>query len=97
MNITAAVLGTLVTNPLTTPAILLAQYRLGIHLIGAPDTTELSHYPGAVQAILDHGKPYLVGSLVSALAAGLLGYGVTLLVWDYVGKVRHHEKGAKAG
>ncbi len=95
MNITAAVLGTLVTNPITTPGILLLQYRLGIRLIGAPDKTELSHYPGAVQAILDHGKPYLVGSLVTALAAGALGYGITLLVWDYVGKVRHHEKGAR--
>jgi uncharacterized protein len=92
MNITAAVLGTLVTNPITTPGILLLQYRLGIYLIGAPDKTELSRYPGAVQAILDHGKPYLVGSLVSALAAGALGYGITLLVWGFVVKARHHEK-----
>jgi uncharacterized protein (DUF2062 family) len=97
MNITAAVLGTLVTNPITTPGILLLQYRLGIRLIGAPDKTELSHYPGAVQAILDHGKPYLVGSLVTALAAGALGYGLTLLLWDYVGKVRHPGKGGEAG
>ena len=97
VNITAAVLGTLVTNPLTTPGILLLQYRLGIYLIGAPDRTELSRYPGAVQAILDHGKPYLVGSLVSALAAGALGYLITLLVWDSAAKVRRHDKGGKRG
>jgi uncharacterized protein len=89
LNVSAAVLGTLVTNPFTTPPILVLQYKLGVLLVGSPSPEELARYEGILR-ILGHARPFMVGSVVSALVAGLLGYFLALLFWD--GTVKLEEK-----
>ena len=97
LNVTASVLGTLVTNPLTTPFILVLQYRLGVWLIGAPSPEDHAHLPAALRAIFGHGKPYVAGSVVSALLIGILGYFLSLLIWDIVARMRSRSRAAHAG
>jgi uncharacterized protein len=92
LNATAAVLGTFITNPFTTPGIVLLQYRLGVWMVGGPDPDAYAHLPAAVRAILGHGKPYLVGSMVSAVLCGLLGYVAVLLLWDLGSHLRPHSR-----
>jgi uncharacterized protein (DUF2062 family) len=82
LNVSAAILGTLITNPVTTPPILVLQYQLGVLLVGSPTPEELERYAGILKIVLGHARPYLVGSVVSSLAAGLAGYVLILLTWD---------------
>lgn len=95
LNVSAAILGTLVTNPITTPPILVLQYQLGVLLVGKPDAEELARYTGILKLILGHAQPFMVGSVVSALVAGLVGYFAALLFWDGTAKleekVRHRQ------
>ena len=79
-NIAAAVLGTLLTNPLTTPAIVFAQYKLGRWLLPAMQYVDNGEYRLAGRSFAAF-KPFLVGSLVSSVVLGLLAYPVTLGVW----------------
>lgn len=60
------------TNSFTTPAILVLQYKLGVLLAGSPTADELARYEGILK-FLGHARPFLVGCVVSALAAGLPG------------------------
>jgi uncharacterized protein len=87
LNVSAAILGTLVTNPITTPPILVLQYQLGVMLVGKPDPEELARYTGILRHILGHARPFMVGSVVSALAAGLVGYFASLFFWDGTVKI----------
>lgn len=82
VNASAAILGTLVTNPVTTPPILILQYKLGVLLAGSPSPGELDRYSGIMKIVFGHAKPYLIGSMASSLAAGLAGYILVLLGWD---------------
>lgn len=92
VNVTASVLGTLITNPFTTLPILGLQYKIGVWLIGAPATREAEEYPGwakdVLTAVFSHGKPYLVGSLVTAVIAAILGYIAVLVFWQAGTKVK---------
>lgn len=88
VNLTAAVLGTLITNPFTTPPIVLMQYKIGVWLIGSPVPNETERYHGWVKLLLSHGKPYLVGSLVTAILGAILGYFAVLIFWKAGTKVK---------
>ena len=88
VNLTATVLGTLVTNPFTTPPIVLMQYKIGVWLIGPPAPHETERYHGWVKLLLSHGKPYLVGSLVTAILGAVLGYFAVLIFWKAGTKVK---------
>lgn len=92
VNITAAVLGTLVTNPLTTLPIVGLQYKLGVWLIGPPDPSELERYHGILRVVLGHGKPYLIGSIITAVLSAIIGYFAVVIFWKAgakVAEVRH--------
>lgn len=82
LNITAAVLGTVVTNPLTTPAIVVLQYKLGVWLVGQRTPEELSEYTGTMRRVMEYAWPFMVGSLSSALIASLIGYVAVLTFWE---------------
>jgi uncharacterized protein len=88
VNLTAAVLGTLITNPFTTPPIVLMQYKIGVWLIGPPVPHETERYHGWVKLLLSHGKPYLVGSVVTAILGAILGYFAVLIFWKAGTKVK---------
>lgn len=89
VNVSAAVLGTLITNPITTPPIIVMQYKLGLLLIGPPSPERLSQYSGMMKNIMVHGAPYMVGSAVSAVIAGLVAYLASLWLWTGVVKIDH--------
>lgn len=75
-----AVLGTLISNPLTIPAILVLQYGLGImiygalHLDGFKSAAPLSH-------VFRYAIPIGIGALASALAFAILGFGLVWFAW----------------
>src|SRR5690606_6733163 len=87
VNISAAAMGTLVTNPLTTIPIIGLQYKLGVWLAGPPDPEELARYHGILRAVLGYGKPYLVGSFITASLGALIGYFAVVMFWSAGAKV----------
>ncbi|HKP94122.1 MAG TPA: DUF2062 domain-containing protein [Fibrobacteria bacterium] len=88
VNITAAVLGTLITNPFTTLPIVGLQVKVGAWLIGATDPGVSERYHGIMKLVFSHGKQYLVGSLVTAVLAAILGYFAVLIFWQAGAKVK---------
>jgi len=81
---------TLLSNPVTTPLLLMASLWIGSDLFGFPA------YPGAVMEMINHhasleewgewllssAAPALVsGLLVLSAVAGIIGYFVTALIW----------------
>ncbi|MDB5106251.1 MAG: hypothetical protein JWP91_3940 [Fibrobacteres bacterium] len=88
VNITASVLGTLITNPFTTIPIVGLQYKIGVWLIGPPDPHEGERYHGWLKVILSHGKPYLLGGVLTAVAGAILGYFAVIIFWKAGTKVK---------
>ncbi len=87
VNITAAILATFITNPVTAPGILLMQYKLGMWLSGPVNADEVAQFTGVLRYIVGHGKPLMVGCLSSALLASMVGYPMALWGWDIMTKV----------
>lgn len=76
-----AALGTFITNPLTTPAILFLQYGLGKKICRIWDLEALSlnaHWP----QVIHHGIPFAVGALVSGAAMAGFGYALLWSAWS---------------
>ena len=80
-NLPAAVFATFISNPLTTPAILLAGYHLGVVVLDLP--TQLTDNALAGLSLMDKlsamREPLLAGLAILASSAALVGYiGVTV-------------------
>ncbi|MDB5048609.1 MAG: hypothetical protein JWO30_1680 [Fibrobacteres bacterium] len=88
VNISAAVLGTLVTNPFTTVPIVGLQIKVGTWLIGHTDPDRVERYHGIMKVVFSHGKQYLIGSLVTATFAAILGYFAVMIFWQAGTKVK---------
>jgi uncharacterized protein (DUF2062 family) len=78
-----AVLGTFISNPLTTPGILVVQYGFGQWILRRFRIDNVEAAP-----LLHHGIPFGLGSLASACAFALLGYLGAWLVWGWTGRSR---------
>ena len=89
-NLPAAVLATFVSNPLTTPALLLAGYHFGVFVEGG--TGPLAN--GALEALplVDRltamGEPLLVGMSLMATGSAALCYIGIMAVWRVPGLMR---------
>jgi uncharacterized protein (DUF2062 family) len=81
VNIPAAIASTWVSNPLTTPLFLLAQYKLGCVLIGRIPVSE----PGVdVLKLLSQAPvPLLIGAFVTGTVSSLAAYILALRGWDW--------------
>ena len=79
-----------ITNPLTMPAMFYLSYRVGALLIDAP--VHVLEFELSAAWITDRiemiWKPLLVGSLLSGLLFGSLGYTAVSLLWRW--RVGHH-------
>jgi uncharacterized protein (DUF2062 family) len=99
-NVLAAALSTLVTNPVTLPFVYLGAYRIGTlfsaadaevaedleaSALAAEQSLEVTHWP---EALLDWTSsialPFVLGLLLLAVAAALLGFVLAQLVWAVV-------------
>lgn len=81
-NLAAAVLATFVSNPFTTPLILVGGYHVGAAALRVP-----GEVPGALpelpwlERIAAMGEPLLVGLLIIATATAALTYLSVILAW----------------
>lgn len=92
-NLAAAVLATLVSNPLTTPLILIGAYHVGAALLDAPpDPPGSAPEAGWMDRALDMGEPLLVGLLVVSSAAAVLGYASVIALWRVSSLLRLRRK-----
>lgn len=81
-NLPAAVLATFISNPLTTPAILLAAYHAGLAVLGEPTALPaLAQNTGWIEKISAMGEPLLVGLALLAVASAVLTYFGVQLAW----------------
>jgi len=81
-NLPAAVLATFVSNPLTTPAILLAAYHTGSAVLGeAPTVPGLSEDAGWLAKIGATGEPLLLGLALLAVAGAIVTYFGVQVAW----------------
>lgn len=81
-NLPAAVLATFVSNPLTTPAILLTAYHAGLAVLGEPTAVPaLEENTGWIEKISAMGEPLFVGLALLAVAGAALTYFGAKLAW----------------
>ena len=81
-NLPAAVLATFISNPLTTPAILLAAYHAGLAVLSEPTALPaLAENTGWIEKIGAMGEPLLVGLALLAIAGAVLTYFGVQLAW----------------
>jgi uncharacterized protein len=99
-NVLAAALSTLVTNPVTLPFVYLGAYRIGTlfssadakvaddleaSALATEQSLEVTHWP---EALLDWASsialPFVLGLLLLAVAAAVLGFVLVQLVWTVV-------------
>ena len=81
-NLPAAVLATFISNPLTTPVILLAAYHAGLAVLGEPTALpDLTENIGWIEKIGAMGEPLLVGLALLAIAGAVLTYFGVQIAW----------------
>lgn len=84
-NLPVAVAMVWITNPLTIPPISYFNYRFGTWLLGRPTldwTFELS-LDWLLQKAGDIGPPLLVGSMATAVLAGIATFVIAHLLWRW--------------
>jgi uncharacterized protein (DUF2062 family) len=81
-NLAVAVLATFVSNPFTTPAILVGAYFVGAHALGEPVIAirEVISNQAWMELLGDIGEPLLAGLLLVATVSSVLTYCCSLLV-----------------
>ncbi len=93
-NLPAAVLSTLVSNPVTFGPIYYGAYQLGVWVtrskelpktldLADPQTTDENPDVSVWKRITQLGKPLLVGLSITAAMMGLLTYGLITLAWRW--------------
>ena len=81
-NVLIAAAAVWITNPLTTPALLYASYRIGSWLLGGHELPSFS--PSAEWLLAEIGiiwKPLLLGSLILGAVCAVAAYYLAHLAW----------------
>jgi len=84
VNIPAAIAGTWISNPLTFPFCVYAQYRIGCLLTAREAIGFRSH--DAFSMLTHAPMPFFVGIVPTALLLAIIVYPLTLLIWDLTAK-----------
>ncbi len=82
VNIPAAIAGTWISNPLTFPFCIYAQYIIGSWILGTSSDGITTH--GVWDTMKHAPAPVLVGAFPAAAILAIIVYPVTLLLWDMV-------------
>lgn len=80
VNIPAALIACMITNPLTAPVIYPLEYELGLWLAGPPGPEEIAAYSTRMQSFARYAKPLWVGSVVSGVVGAALAYGIGIWI-----------------
>ena len=80
VNVPAAMAGTWISNPFTTPFIVYLQYRLGCFMMGR-DPIHIADGQ-LLSSLAAAPLPYMLGILPSAIILALISYPISLIVWD---------------
>ncbi len=80
VNVPAAAAATWISNPLTMPFFIYAQYRIGCLILGHGQSEVPTH--DVIEMIKRAPVPFLVGVVPSAAILSLIVYPLTLLIWD---------------
>ncbi|KNZ69686.1 hypothetical protein Tfer_1707 [Thermincola ferriacetica] len=82
VNIPAAIIVCWVTNPVTAPAIIPLQYKLGVRLMTVLHIGWVNVQPGLFYKLVYYAWPLWIGSLVSGLTLAIIVYWAVFLSWD---------------
>ena len=85
VNLPLAVALVFVTNPLTMGPAFYLCYKVGAWLLGSPVIQSEKHFSPSIEWLFEQlatvWQPLVAGSLLTASAVGLLGYGIVQLLW----------------
>ena len=93
VNVSAAVIATFISNPLTTFPILALQLQVGKLIVDTTPAGDAGDTAGALKFVVANAKPLLFGSLATAAAAALITYPLALLLWSGVTRLRARPTG----
>lgn len=80
VNVPAAIAATWISNPLTFPICVYAQYRMGCLILGHGPSEVPTH--DLVALLKQAPLPFLVGVFPTAAIFSIIVYPLTLLLWD---------------
>jgi hypothetical protein len=92
VNLPAAVAATWISNPLTTPFCLYAQYRIGCLILGHGPSEVPTH--DILELLKKAPLPLLVGVLPSAIVLSAIVYPLSLVLWDFFTARMHARQAA---
>ena len=80
VNVPLALLGSLVSNPLTAPILYPLEYKLGVWLVGSPEASDLEGFSGAMRNFVYYARPLWAGSLMTGAVLSAVGYALARLL-----------------
>ena len=80
VNVPIALLGSLISNPITAPLLYPVEYKLGVWLVGVPEPHELEGFAGALRSFVGYARPLWAGSLVAGAVSGAAAYALVRLI-----------------
>jgi uncharacterized protein (DUF2062 family) len=92
VNMPAAVAATWISNPLTMPFCLYAQYRIGCLILGHGPSEVPTH--DIIELLKKAPLPLLVGVLPSAIILSVIVYPLSLVLWDFFTARMHARQAA---
>lgn len=96
-NIPSAAALTWISNPITMPVFVVAQYELGRWLLGMGGELPEMTRSGMVELVKSAPMPLLLGAGVSGVILGVVGYVVSLFAWDTVTRLLKERPARKSG
>lgn len=80
VNIPIALLGTLISNPITAPILYPLEYKFGVWLVGIPEGPAVDGFSGAFGSFVRYARPLWAGSFVTATVCSAVAYTFVILV-----------------